>query len=370
MHIVMFYHSLLSDWNHGNAHFLRGVTSELLRRGHRVSVYEPAQGWSLQNLLASHGVAPVEAFHRAYPGLSAHLYEPAALDLDEALNEADLVLVHEWNDHALVERLGRHRQAHGGYRLLFHDTHHRAVSDHQAMARYALDGYDGVLAFGEVIRQIYLREGWARQAWTWHEAADVAVFKPWPAADQRQDLVWIGNWGDDERSHELHEFLLDPAAALGLRGSIHGVRYPQEACAAVAAAGLDYRGWLANFEAPKVFAAHRLTVHVPRRPYTHMLPGIPTIRPFEALACGIPLLSAPWSDEEGLFAAGRDYLLARNGRQMREHMRAVLSEPALASELATHGRATILGRHTCAHRVEQLLSIWHGLQARAQEVAA
>ena len=30
MRVVMFYHSLLSDWNHGNAHFLRGIVSELL----------------------------------------------------------------------------------------------------------------------------------------------------------------------------------------------------------------------------------------------------------------------------------------------------------------------------------------------------
>jgi len=51
MHFVMFYHSLVSDWNHGNAHFLRGVVRELLARGHRVDVYEPQHGWSLACLL-------------------------------------------------------------------------------------------------------------------------------------------------------------------------------------------------------------------------------------------------------------------------------------------------------------------------------
>jgi spore maturation protein CgeB len=53
MQIVMFYHSLLSDWNHGNAHFLRGVVSELRSRGHDVRVYEPKDAWSLENLLAN-----------------------------------------------------------------------------------------------------------------------------------------------------------------------------------------------------------------------------------------------------------------------------------------------------------------------------
>jgi len=37
MRVVMFYHSLVSDWNHGNAHFLRGVVTELLRREHEVT---------------------------------------------------------------------------------------------------------------------------------------------------------------------------------------------------------------------------------------------------------------------------------------------------------------------------------------------
>ncbi len=60
MQIVMFYHSLLSDWNHGNAHFLRGVVSELEGLGHSIGVYESQDAWSLQNLLAEHGDAPIQ----------------------------------------------------------------------------------------------------------------------------------------------------------------------------------------------------------------------------------------------------------------------------------------------------------------------
>src|SRR5699024_3663778 len=138
-----------------------------------------------------------------------------------------------------------------------------------------------------------------------------------------------------------HEFLLEPARRLGLGGSVYGVRYPGPARAAVAAAGLDYRGWVANFDAPRVFARHRVTVHVPRRPYVQMLPGIPTIRPFEALACGIPLVSAPWRDDDHLFEAGRDYLVANDGAAMRRQLRAVIADRDMAAELARHGRETI-----------------------------
>src|SRR5579883_1754236 len=113
MRVVMFYHSLLSDWNHGNAHFLRGVATELRARGHAVTVYEPADSWSLRNLLAEHGEQALDGFRAAYPGLTSIRYDLATLDLDQALNGADLVLVHEWNDHDLVQRLGRHRARRG-----------------------------------------------------------------------------------------------------------------------------------------------------------------------------------------------------------------------------------------------------------------
>jgi spore maturation protein CgeB len=361
MRVIVFCHSLVSDWNHGNAHFLRGVCSELLARGHEVDVYEPDDAWSVVNLVAEHGEAPLRDFARAYPTLHSHGYTLETLDVDAALEGADLVLVHEWSEHALVKRIGAHRRANSGYRLLFHDTHHRCVTDRNSMAAYDLRHYDGVLAFGSVIRDRYLKLGWAPRAWTWHEAADVRVFEPLPGTQREGDLVWIGNWGDEERTAELHEFLLDPVRDLGLRAKVYGVRYPEHARRDLAAAGVAYGNWLPNYQAPAVFAHYAVTVHVPRRPYVQALPGIPTIRVFEALACGIPLVSAPWDDCEGLFEPGADYLVANGGAQMRKHLRAVLQEPQLAAELAQQGRRTILARHTCAHRVDELMGIYSEL---------
>jgi spore maturation protein CgeB len=359
MRIVVFCHSIQSDWNHGNAHFLRGVTAELLDRGHDVHVYEPRDAWSRTNLVKQHGEAALESVHEAFPWMRSvtREYDLATLDLDAALDHADLVLVHEWNDLGLVRRIGEHRAAAGDYRLLFHDTHHRAVSQPEAMAKYDLREYDGVLAFGGVIRDLYLERGWTERAWVWHEAADTRVFHPHDDVEPRGDLVWIGNWGDGERSEELREFLLRPSRALRLRGRIHGVRYPLRARAGIRLAGLRYGGWLPNHLAPQAFAQHRVTVHVPRRPYVRTLPGIPTIRPFEALACGIPLVCSPWNDSEELFRPGIDYLVARDGEQMAGHLRAILSDPDLADDLRRSGRQTIESRHTCAHRVDELMAV-------------
>ncbi len=363
MRVVIFCHSILSDWNHGNAHFLRGVATELAERGHALAVYEPRDAWSAQNLVAEAGPAALDAYRAAYPRLGATRYDAATLDLDEALDGADLVLVHEWNGHDLVRRVGEHRvRSRRPYVLFFHATHPRAVTAPEQMRGYDLSGYDGVLAFGDVIRRMYEARGWARRAFTWHEAADTRVFRPIEAAEQQGQLVWVGNWGDEERTAELETFLLGPVRELALSARIHGVRYPVPALRALALAGVDYAGWVANYEVPAVFAAFRVTVHVPRRPYVDALPGIPTIRPFEALACGIPLVSAPWDDVEGLFGPG-DYLVARDGEEMKAHLRDVLCDEDLARSLSVHGRRTVLARHTCAHRVDELLTILDTLRA-------
>ena len=143
------------------------------------------------------------------------------------------------------------------------------------------------------------------------------------------DLVWIGNWGDGERAQELEEFLIEPARRLQLTGTVHGVRYPDSALAALRRTSLEYRGWIANVDVPDAFARHLMTVHVPRRPYVAALPGIPTIRVFEALACGIPLVCAPWHDEEALFRRG-DFLLARDGDAMTAQLEVLLRDPDMA----------------------------------------
>ncbi len=357
MNIVVFCHSLLSDWNHGNAHFLRGLVTELVLLGHRVRAYEPKDAWSAANLVAEAGEAALDAALERYPALDVTRYRLEELDLDEATDGADLVIVHEWNEPELVRRLGRlSARASSSFKLLFHDTHHRSVTDERWSAELELDGYHGVLAFGEAVRERYLSRGWSRRAYTFHEAADVRVFRPIPEAIPERDLVWIGNWGDEERSHELSEFVLRPVRALGLTGTVHGVRYPERGLAAVRAAGLVFEGWLPNYGVPVAFARHRVTVHVPRRPYAERLPGIPTIRVFEALACGIALVSAPWDDAESLFRTD-DFWLVRDGDGMKRALRWLIADADARAELSRRGRETVLARHTCRHRADQLLAI-------------
>jgi spore maturation protein CgeB len=371
LRVAMFYHSLVSDWNHGNAHFLRGVASELQARGHEICIFEPENSWSRQNLLEDRGPEAVAAFERAFPLLTSTRYSPHNLEIDKWLDGVDLALVHEWNDSNVVSAVGDFRRRNHKLRALFHDTHHRALSAEHELSRFDLSNYDGVLAYGASLKLAYERRGWGRQVHVWHEAADTRIFYPREAERIAGDLVWIGNWGDEERTEELREYFLEPVQNLNLQAQVYGVRYPPPALHELRSRAIRYGGWLPNFEVPQAFAQFRATVHVPRRPYTTGLPGIPTIRPFEALACGIPLVSAPWRDEEGLFRVGQDFLMAQSGEDMQRCIQSVLSDGSIAGTLAVNGLETIRARHTCAHRVDELLKIYAALQPRdSREIEA
>lgn len=327
MRITLVVQSLLSDWSQGGAGFLRGVVEQLEAQSHPVDVLE------------------------------SDVSELAGLDLDDELRGADVVIVHDSSAAALIRAVGEHHARHGDYALLFHDTLDRIITAPDEVADLGLDRCDAVLAAGGVIRDAYLDRGWARRAYTWHEAADTDVFRPVEWGGRADDLVWIGEWGDGDRPGELSEFLLEPARALGLSGCVHGAGYPREARAAVAASGLRYEDGVPSHRLAETFAGHRVTVHIPRREYARRMPGVPGTRVFEALACGIPLVCAPWEDRDALFRQGVDYLVARDAEEMKIQIRTIVSDPDTARELAANGLERIADRHTCAHRADELLKI-------------
>jgi len=363
-----FAHSWISDWNHGNAHFLRGLASELVKLGHEVRCYEERDGWSIKNLAAEgkNSLADAQAtFRHSFPALDVRFYStgPGLREfLDTELAGADVVVIHEWNSPEVVNAILRlkHKLR---FRVLFHDTHHRAYSNPKEILRLPLNEFDGVLAFGDAIRRIYIDGFGVKRTWTFHEAADTAHFFPTDAIKDT-DVVWIGNWGDEERTRELEEFLLTPAAALrGAKFAVHGVRYPKDALERLAQSNIEFRGYLPNLHAPKMYTRSKISLHVPRRFYANGLSGVPTIRVFEALASGSPLVCAPWNDAEGLFRPGQDYVCVPNSQAMISELANLLRDEHARQQIAASGLETIRARHTCVHRAQQLLEICHHLES-------
>ena len=75
------------------------------------------------------------------------------------------------------------------------------------------------------------------------------------------------------------------------------------------------------------------------------------------MACGIPLISAPWDDVEGLFNTGRDYVVANTKTEMIKQIERLLSNNGGVSEQTGHALNTIEQRHTCRHRIDELYNI-------------
>ena len=138
------------------------------------------------------------------------------------------MLVHEWNSHELVRRIGEHRARARRYRLFFHDTHHRSVTDPDAMAAYDLRHYDGVLAYGGVIRDLYREQrlgARARGPGTRRRTRASSGRMPRRERSRRPGLDrQLGRWRAHARNRE---FLIEPVKELGLKARVYGVRYPR-----------------------------------------------------------------------------------------------------------------------------------------------
>ena len=309
MRIVIFYHSLVSDWNHGNAHFLRGVVQRAARarpRGAGVRAarrLEPAEPAG-----RARATAPQRLVPPAYPRARAAI---ATSRLRSTSTRRWTAPTWCWCTSGTSPQLVRaDRRAPRAHRAL-----PPAVPRHPPPRRHRAgrDGalrpahYDGVLAFGDVIRDLYLRARLGRSApgpGTRRPTRACSSRSPQRRARRRPGLDrQLGRRGAHRRAARVparagaRARACAPAStACATRSS--ALRSSQRRASSTAAG-------CPTIEVPAVFARHRVTVHVPRRPYVEALPGIPTIRLFEALACGIPLVSAPWDDAEGLFRPAR-----------------------------------------------------------------
>ena len=347
MRVVLFCHSLLSDWNHGNAHFLRGVVARARSRAATtVRVFEPRGRLEPRRTsVAEHGDEPRRASsHAPTRRCAQRRYDLATLDLDEALDGADLVLVHEWNDHALVARIGAHRArraATTGCSSTTPTTARSPTPRGDGALRPA--HYDGVLAFGRVIRDLYLRRAAGPRG------PGPGTRPPTPASSARcRASSDDGRPGLDRQlgRRGAHRRAARVPARAGARRSacarrVHGVRYPR-ATRTAALRGGGHR-------------VRRLAAELPRRREAFARPrdgarAAPALRRGAARHPDDPRRSRrspaasrssarPGTTPRGSSRRAADYLVARDGAEMTRHLRALLHDAGARRELAAHGRA-------------------------------
>ena len=335
MKIVYFTHSLASCWNHGNAHFLRGVLRELSARGHEVRALEPEALEPRQSARRSRR-GRAGACRAAYPELSSHTVRPCRRSGSARRRCRP-------RHRPRMERAGAGRRARraapAGRSVSPCCSTTRITARSASPRRCAPSTCPAMTACWRSARR------WRRSiaAGAGATACGPGTRRPTPACSTRRQRRRAGGPRLDRqlgrrRAHARDRGLPVRPAARGRSAARH-LRRPLsrrgagDAGSATARAITAGRPTRARRRSSRALA----TVHVPRRYYATILPGIPTIRVFEALACGIPLVSAPWDDAEQLFRPGEDYLVAADGAEMTAHLRSVAGRSGPARRARRRG---------------------------------
>jgi spore maturation protein CgeB len=99
------------------------------------------------------------------------------------------------------------------------------------------------------------------------------------------------------------------------------------------------------------YTSQRYTLNLTRRAM-RSAGWSPSVRLFEAAACGTPIISDAWPGLEEFFVPGRDILVALNGRDTLSYLRDIPEKKRRA--IGRAGRARVLKAHTAAHRAAEL----------------
>jgi len=335
--------SLSSSWGNGHATTYRALLRAFARRGHEVLFLERDVPW-----YGAHRDLPDPpfcrlAFYADLPELQRRWGAEVA--------RADAVIVGSYVPDGVA--VGRWAQATARGTTAFYDIDtpvtlaKLAAGDHEYLSPELIPGYRLYLSFtgGPTLQDLERRLG-SPAARALYCSVDAEAYRP-VSAPRRWDLSYLGTYSPD-RQPTLERLLLEPARrAPHLRFCVAGPQYPGDIA------------WPANVERlehvppadhPRFYAASRFTLNVTR---ADMIAAgwSPSVRLFEAGACGSPIISDLWEGLGSLFAPGREIVLAEDADAV---LRALSLDEAARDALARAARARILAAHTADHRAGEL----------------
>jgi spore maturation protein CgeB len=344
LRIVVLGLSITSSWGNGHATTYRALVRELVRRGHDVQFLERDQPW-----YAEHRDLPRPPYGRA--ALYASLDELRDR-FARTVREADLVIVGSFvPDGAAV---GDWVQAEAAGVKAFYDIDtpvtlaRLARGEHDYLSPAQIAGYELYLSFtgGPTLRKLE-REYGSPRARVLYCSVDPELYFP-EARSPAWDLGYMGTYSDD-RQPTVERLLLNPARQMPQsRFVVAGPQYPHEIDWP---ANVEYRAHLPPAEHRAFYNSQRFTLNVTRADMIRA-GWSPSVRLFEAAACGTPIISDRWAGIETLLAPGREILLASTAQEVLAVLRRFGEDERRA--LAERARKRILSEHTAAHRAKQL----------------
>jgi spore maturation protein CgeB len=345
MNIVILGLSITSAWGNGHATTYRALVSGLASRGHNVLFLERDAHWYARNRDLPN---PPYCRARVYQDL-----EELQRHHTSAIEQADLVIVGSYvPDGASVCDLVL-RTAGGCTAFYDIDTPVTVRALEQDTAQYIavrqVAQFDLYLSFtGGPTLQRLERDFGAKRARALYCSADSGMYFVEPVAPKAFDLGYLGTYSLD-RQPTIEELLIGPARQWPQgRFVIAGAQYP----ASVTTPSNVKRIIHVNPAAHRGFYNQlRFTLNVTRRDM--VAAGYsPSVRLFEAAACGTPIISDDWPGLSTILTPGREILIARNDREVLSCLREIPDDERM--RIGLRARSRMLESHTSEHRAIEL----------------
>jgi spore maturation protein CgeB len=346
LRIVILGLSITSSWGNGHATTYRALVRELVRLGHEVLFLERDQPWYAENRDLPH---PPYGRTRLYSDLG-QLRD----SFSREVRDADLVVVGSFVPEGAAVGDWVQRQATGIKAFYDIDTPVTLArlgrGDHDYLRPSQVAGYDLYLSFtgGPTLARLEQEFGSPR-ARVLYCSVDPELYYPQPGSQPLAwDLGYMGTYSDD-RQPSVQALLLEPARQCPLaRFVVAGPQYPDSIAWPP---NVAYQAHLPPAEHRNFYNRQRFTLNITRADMIRA-GWSPSVRLFEAAACGTPIISDRWAGLQALLVPGREILLASSAAEVLAVLRNFGEEERL--ELARRARNRILSAHTAAHRAEQL----------------
>jgi spore maturation protein CgeB len=352
LEIVIFGLAITSAWGNGHATTYRALIRALAERGHRVRFFERDVPWYAANRdLPNPSYCKVQLYS-GITELAQHFPDDIT---------ADLVILGSFvpQGAALAEwMLPRCSGLTAFYDI---DTPVTVAKLERGECEYLnadlVPRFDLYLSFsgGPILKRLQSQFGALRPR-AFYCSVEPRDYFPQAGTVKRYDLGYLGTYSAD-RQPALERLLVEPARQWSTgRFAVAGAQYPTSI------------NWPPNVEradhlAPGVhrhfYNSQRLTLNVTR---SDMIANgySPSVRLFEAAACGVPIMTDEWNGLGEFFKAGTDILVARSTRDALSCLRTLDAETL--QRIGARARRRVLAGHTAAHRA-------HELERHVQQVA-
>lgn len=341
--IVILGLSITSSWGNGHATTYRALVKALAKRGHDVLFLERDTPWYRE--------------HRdlaATPFARIALYDSVA-DLarrfTKTVGDADAVIVGSFVPDGIGLGCWAIESASGPVAFYDIDTPVTLASLEARTCTYLstdlIPQYDLYLSFtgGPVLDM--LQDMGSPHAAALYCSVDPDTHAPLPTK-RRWEIGYLGTYSPD-RQKGVDSLLLNVARATpGKYFAVAGAQYPDTI---VWPENVHRIAHLAPAEHPEFYSAQRFTLNI-TRDNMRALGFSPSVRLFEAAACGVPIISDSWPGLDTVFAPDREILIAQNTEDVLRILRG--TTPAKRNAIAAAARQRVLSEHTAAHRAKEL----------------